>query len=151
MAKDVHRRATRQLAAVYQALQGDPSHPSADQIYQRVRKTLPRISLGTVYRNLQRLVEDGKIRVFFLGERMARYDPKTVEHDHFICQQCGGVEDVLLESARQVNLTPLVKRGFTVTAHSLTIHGLCQKCGWEQRNKPQAKRAKREDSRFSDK
>ena len=125
----VHKRASRQLAAVYTALRGDHSHPSADEIYQRVRRTLPRISLGTVYRNLQRLVDEGKIRVFLLGERIARYDPMIAEHDHFICQKCGRIEDVLLERDRRVNLAPLVDQGFTVTAHSLAIHGLCQKCG----------------------
>ncbi|MBI3795908.1 MAG: transcriptional repressor [Deltaproteobacteria bacterium] len=129
MVSEVNKRATRQLAAVYQALQGDHSHPSADEVYQRVRRTLPRISLGTVYRNLQRLVTEGKIRMFLLGERIARYDPMVAEHDHFICQRCGRVEDVLLERNRQVNLAPLVNQGFTVTAHSLAIHGLCQKCG----------------------
>jgi len=129
MVSEVHKRATRQLATVYEALQGDHSHPSADEIYQRVRRTLPRISLGTVYRNLQRLVAEGKIRMFLLGERVARYDPMIVEHDHFICQRCGQVEDILLERNRQVNLAPLLNRGFTITAHSLAIHGLCQKCG----------------------
>src|SRR5215813_10443558 len=115
----IQKRATQQLATVYEALQGDHSHPSADEVYQRVRQTLPRISLGTVYRNLQRLVAEGKIRMFLLGERVARYDPMMAEHDHFICQQCGSIEDVLLERNRQVNLAPLVNKGFTVTTHSL--------------------------------
>ena len=67
MRRASHKRATRQLEAVFQALQGDPTHPFADEIYRRVRKKLPRISLATVYRNLQRLVEDGKIRTSFWG------------------------------------------------------------------------------------
>lgn len=129
MVSDMHKRATRQLAAVYEALQGDLSHPSADEIYQRVRKTLPRTSLGTVYRNLQRLVAEGKIRMFLLGERVTRYDPMVAEHDHFICQRCGRVEDVWLERDRRVNLVPLREKGFTVTVHSLAIHGLCRSCG----------------------
>ena len=128
MAHDKQKRATRQLAAVYAAIEGDHSHPSADEIYGRVRKTLPRISLGTVYRNLQRLAAEGKVRVFLLGERVARYDPMVEEHDHFICQHCGRVEDVTLPQARQVNLAALVHEGFTVTAHSLAIQGLCQQC-----------------------
>ncbi len=135
----IHKRATPQLAAVYEALQGDHSHPSADEIYQRVRRTLPRISLGTVYRNLQRLVEEGRIRMFLLGERVARYDPIVTEHDHFICQQCGRVEDVLLERDRRVNLTHLVDEGFTVTAHSLVVRGLCQSCGRGQQKKSRAR------------
>jgi len=143
MVSEIHKRATRQLTAVYEALEEDHSHPSADEIYQRVRRTLPRISLGTVYRNLQRLVEEGKIRMFLLGERVARYDPMTAEHDHFICQQCGRVEDVLLERNRQVNLAPLVKKGFTVTAHSLAIHGLCQKCGRQQPKQSRARQVRR--------
>ena len=143
MVGEIHKRATRQLATVYEVLQGDHSHPSADEIYQRVRRTLPRISLGTVYRNLQRLVAEGKIRMFLLGERMARYDPMMAEHDHFICQQCGRIEDILLERNRRVNLAPLVSRGFTVTAHSLAVHGLCQKCGRAQPKKSQARRVPR--------
>ena len=132
MVSKVHKRATRQLTAVYDVLRGDHSHPGADEIYERVRRALPRISLGTVYRNLQRLVEEGKIRMFLLGERVARYDPMVAEHDHFICQRCGRVEDVLLPRDRRVDLAPLVDRGFTITAHSLAIHGLCQKCGRER-------------------
>jgi len=143
MVSKVHKRATRQLAAVYEALRGDHSHPGADEIYQRVRRALPRISLGTVYRNLQRLVEEGKIRMFLLGGRVARYDPMVVEHDHFICQRCGRVEDVLLPRDRRVDLAPLVDRGFTITAHSLAIHGLCQKCGREQPKKSRAKQVPR--------
>lgn len=135
MVNDVRKRATRQLGAVYEALQGDHSHPSADEIYQRVRRKLPHISLGTVYRNLQRLVEEGKIRMFLLGERVARYDPMVEEHDHFICQQCGRVEDVLLKRERQVNLTPLLPEGFTITMQSLAIHGLCQHCGQKRRRR----------------
>src|SRR5215813_1795058 len=140
---EVRKRLTRQLTAVYEALQSDHSHPNADEIYQRVRRTLPRISLGTVYRNLQRLVEEGKIRMFLLDERVTRYDPMIVEHDHFICQRCGRVEDVLLERNRQVNLAPLVNKGFTITAHSLAIHGLCQKCGRGQLKKSRVRQVQR--------
>jgi len=143
MVSEVNKRATRQLAAVYEALQGDHSHPSADEVYQRVRRTLPRISLGTVYRNLQRLVAEGKIRMFLLGERIARYDPMVAEHDHFICQRCGRVEEVLLERNQQVNLVPLVNQGFTVIAHSLAIHGLCQKCGRVRPQRAGARRAQK--------
>jgi Fe2+ or Zn2+ uptake regulation protein len=129
MAHKVQKRMTRQLSAVYEVLQGDSTHPSVDEIYQRVRKTLPQISLGTVYRNLQRLVEEGKIHPLLVGERVARYDSMLTEHDHFICLQCGEVVDMLLNRDRQVNLTPLLEQGFTVATHSLSVHGLCQQCG----------------------
>lgn len=128
MRRATHKRATRQLEAVFQALQGDPSHPFADEIHRRVRKKLPRISLATVYRNLQRLVEDGKIRTVLLGERVARYDPEVSDHDHFICEGCGRVIDLFLERDRQVDLAPLVGDGYIVTSHTLTVYGVCQVC-----------------------
>jgi Fur family transcriptional regulator, peroxide stress response regulator len=128
MPRATHKRATRQLEAVFKALQGDPTHPFADEIYRRVRKKLPRISLATVYRNLQRLVDDGKIRAVLLGERVARYDPETSEHDHFICERCGRVIDLFLERARQIDLTPLANDGYIVTTHNLTVYGTCQVC-----------------------
>jgi Fur family ferric uptake transcriptional regulator len=134
MMDTVRKRMTRQRAAVHEALQGDASHPSADEIYLRVRKVLPRISLGTVYRNLQQLVEEGRIRVLLLDERVARYDPMLADHDHFICQRCNRVIDVMLEYDRDVNTTPLVEQGFTITAHRLSVHGLCQTCARQPRS-----------------
>jgi Fe2+ or Zn2+ uptake regulation protein len=128
MRRATHKRATRQLEAVFQAVRGDHTHPFADEIYRRVRKKLPRISLATVYRNLQRLVDDGKIRTVLLGERVARYDPETGDHDHFICECCGRVIDIFLERDRQVDLTPLVSDGYMVTTHTLTVYGTCQVC-----------------------
>ena len=128
MRRATQKRATRQLEAVFQALHGDPTHPFADEIYRRVRKKLPRISLATVYRNLQRLVEDGKIRTVLLGERVARYDPETSDHDHFICERCGRVIDLFLERDRQVDLRPLTNDGYIVTTHNLTVYGICQIC-----------------------
>jgi len=129
MASTPRKRTTRQLTAVYDALQDDHSHPSAEEIHRRVQKVSPRVSLGTVYRNLQRLTEEGKIRTVRLGERNARYDPTLEEHDHFICQRCGRVDDVWLKRDRHVNVTPLVARGFIIIDQSLAVHGLCPQCG----------------------
>jgi Fe2+ or Zn2+ uptake regulation protein len=128
MRQTIRKRATRQLEAVYEALQYDPTHPFADDIYRRVRKRLPRISLATVYRNLQRLVEDGKIRTILLGERSARFDPEISDHDHFVCETCGRIIDLFLERDRQVDLTPLAQAGFIVTSSNLTVYGRCQVC-----------------------
>jgi Fe2+ or Zn2+ uptake regulation protein len=139
MAHQVRKRMTRQLSAVYAALQAASSHPSADEIHQQVKKILPQISLGTVYRNLQRLVEEGKVNLLFLGERTARYDSMLMEHDHFVCLQCGAVLDVLLDRDRRVNLTPLLEQGFTVATQSLSVHGLCRACARKSSKNAHAK------------
>ena len=91
MRRAARKRTTRQLEQVFEALQGDHTHPFAHEIYQRVHKKLPRISLATVYRNLHSLVEEGKIRTLLLDERGARFDPETNQHDHFVCERCGRV------------------------------------------------------------
>ena len=139
MASEIQKRSTRQLTAIYEALRGAPSHPSADEIFLRARQMLPRISLGTVYRNLQRLIDEGKLRVVLSGGRSARYDPVAAEHDHFICRQCGQIFDVSLENDRQVNVTSLIEQGFTVEAHSLSIHGFCRECAQKHEGRSRAK------------
>jgi Fur family ferric uptake transcriptional regulator len=77
MRRAARKRTTRQLEQVFKALQGDHTHPFAHEIYQRVHKKLPRISLATVYRNLHSLVDEGKIRTLLLDAQGARFDPET--------------------------------------------------------------------------
>ena len=122
------QRTTRQLEQVFKALQGDHTHPFAHEVYRRVRRRLPRISLATVYRNLHSLVEEGKIRTILLDEQAARYDPETSEHDHFVCEKCGRVVDLFLRRARRIDLTSLAKHGYVVTSHNLTVYGMCRIC-----------------------
>jgi Fur family transcriptional regulator, peroxide stress response regulator len=128
MRRAARKRTTRQLEQVFHALQGDHSHPFAHEIYQRVHKKLPRISLATVYRNLHNLVDEGKIRTLLLDGQGARFDPETSPHDHFVCERCGRVVDLFLRQARPVDLSSLAKQGYVVTTHTLTVHGVCQVC-----------------------
>jgi len=145
MRRAVRKRTTRQLEQVFKALQGDHTHPFAREIYWRVHKTLPRVSLATVYRNLHSLVEEGKIRTLFLDEQGARFDPETSQHDHFVCERCGRVVDLFLRPAREVDLSSLAKQDYVVTAHNLTVHGICQVCADRRRasrsRRPAARKA----------
>src|SRR5215470_6077699 len=133
MRRAVRKRTTRQLEQVFKALQGDHTHPFAREIYWRVHKTLPRVSLATVYRNLHSLVEEGKIRTLFLDEQGARFDPETSQHDHFVCERCGRVVDLFLRRAREVDLSSLAKQGYVVRTHDVTVHGSCQVCAARRR------------------
>ena len=94
-------RKTRQLEIVWHEVAGDNSHPTADQIYRRVRRHIPNISLGTVYRNLQKLVAEGKLQVLILG-RTQHFDPLVDSHQHFICQICGRVYDILVGKDEEI-------------------------------------------------
>ncbi len=120
-------RKTKQLEVVWHEVADDTSHPTADQIYERVRKQIPNISLGTVYRNLQKLVAEGQLQVLTLG-RTQHFDPLVDRHQHFICESCGRVYDVFVGEDEEILPSSLRQRGFTVTSHQLAFYGECKSC-----------------------
>ena len=117
-------RVTRQKEAIRRAALASGDHPTADMIYAAVRRELPRISLGTVYRNLHRLVAEGRISlapVLDDSGRSAHFDPETSPHDHFVCQGCKRIYDVARGRMRPVDLGTLEMQGFRVTSHTLAV------------------------------
>jgi len=120
-------RNTKQLQIIWDAVKKDKSHPTADQVYERVRKKLPSISLGTVYRNLQKLVSAKKLQVLMRG-RSQHFDPLVEGHQHFICELCDRVYDVLIDSDREIKPVKLPHEGFKVTSHQLAFYGTCKHC-----------------------
>jgi Fe2+ or Zn2+ uptake regulation protein len=123
-------RRTRQLAAVAAVVNAAADHPSAAEVHRRVRRQLPRLSLGTVYRNLQKLAAQQEIRVVQLADRAARYDGMLENHDHFMCEGCGALTD-LPRKYRVARTTwpDLGRAGYAVRSHALTFYGVCPKCG----------------------
>ena len=120
-------RNTRQLEVIWGAIQNDKSHPTADQVYEKVRRKLPNVSLGTVYRNLQKLVADEKLQILMLG-RAQHFDPLVERHQYFICERCEQVYDVLVDSEREIKSAKLAPEGFKVTSHRLAFYGFCKHC-----------------------
>ena len=120
-------RNTKQLRVIWEAVKKDKSHPTADQIYDQVRKKLPTISLGTVYRNLQKLVSDKKLQVLMRG-RSQHFDPLVAPHQHFICELCDRVYDVLIDNQKDIKPVKLPHEGFRVTSHQLAFYGTCKHC-----------------------
>ncbi len=121
------RRVTNQRRRILEVVRRAESHPTAEWVYQKVRRRLPRVSLGTVYRNLKLLAEEGLIRE--LDNRgFGRYDGNTARHDHFTCQRCGRIFDL------EARLDPFLRRrirartGFVVTHHRIEFYGLCSSC-----------------------
>jgi len=121
-------RHTRQLAAVLEVVGDADDHPTAEDVYTRVRCRLPRVSLGTVYRNLQKLVAQQRLRVVQLPHRAARYDSMLQPHDHFLCERCGTLTDWVREDRPQLDSSALDQAGYLVHAHSLTLYGVCPDC-----------------------
>jgi len=96
-------RLTRQRAIIMEVLKGTTLHPTADWIYDRVRKRCPNVSLGTIYRNLNLLKEKGLIRELTFGKNTARYDYNFKPHHHIICLKCGKLEDIECEVHPNLN------------------------------------------------
>lgn len=133
------QRTTRQLAAVHDALAASCDHPTADQIFRRVRRLLPRVSLGTVYRNLDKLREQGRLRVVRLEGGEAHYDAVTDAHDHFVCERCGIVVDLPGEP-RARDVGALRAAGYEVHWHTTALYGICRECGSTRRRSAPARR-----------
>jgi len=121
-------RKSKQKEAILRVLRGTSSHPTADWIYNEVRKEIPNISLGTVYRNLRLLCQGGEILQLDLCGSLSRFDCRTDNHYHFRCEGCGRVFDV--DEAVDDNLNERVagRTGLQVLCHRLEFRGLCQEC-----------------------
>ncbi len=87
-------RETLQRRVVYETIMSTRSHPTADWIFEQARGKMPKISLGTVYRNLSILKRDGFIHEVFGIDRRTRYEEKQEPHTHFICLSCSEIRDV---------------------------------------------------------
>jgi len=121
-------RRTPQLDAVYDVVRAADDHPTADTVYARVRRVMPTVSLGTIYRNLQKLAAARCVRVLHVGDRITRYDAVVVEHDHFCCERCGAVHDVEAPRTRTRRRPAHVHAGYAVRTQVVTFYGLCPHC-----------------------
>ena len=103
-------------------------HPTADVVYDELRKDFPNLSLGTVYRNLSLLESLGDITKIAISDGADRYDANTCAHDHFICRKCGVVQDIAVESINHIK--DAVNEDFDgiIDGYHIQFHGLCAKC-----------------------
>lgn len=121
-------RKTKQKEAILGILRGTTSHPTADWVYNEVRKEIPNISLGTVYRNLRLLCQNGEILELDLCGTLSRFDARQDDHYHFRCQKCGRVFDVDEPVDKKINGRIARKTGFRVIYHKLEFRGVCREC-----------------------
>jgi Fur family peroxide stress response transcriptional regulator len=128
------RRETRQREAILNIMRDADSHPTADQIYDEVRKTIPNISKGTVYRNLKILKDTGKISELNLDGTVSRYEYKKDSHYHFRCEKCGRIFDLDEPVNQALDEKIAQQTGFTVSYHQLEFRGLCKAC--QNKSKP---------------
>jgi Fur family ferric uptake transcriptional regulator len=121
-------RMTRQRRVILEELKRSTAHPSAEEVYEMVRKRLPRISLGTVYRNLEKLSELGEITKLTLGGAISRFDPDPEEHYHIRCSLCDRVVDAPMAHLEHIEEHLSRKTEFKIIGHRLEFYGLCPEC-----------------------
>ena len=121
-------RMTRQRKIILEELRKVDTHPSADEVYEMVRKRLPRISLGTVYRNLEILSKSGAIQKLEPGCSLKRFDGNPHEHYHIRCIQCDRVVDAHVDIDLNFTNEDRGDSDFRIIGHKLEFIGLCPKC-----------------------
>ena len=119
---------SRQREAIRKELCGRKDHPTADDLYAKVRAEYPNISLGTVYRNLNQLAKNGEILCIAQEGCPVRFDGNPAPHYHLACSSCGRVIDVEMPVMQQLNSQAAAATGGQIHAHSVLFEGLCADC-----------------------
>ena len=123
------RRFSHQREQIYEAVCATDTHPTAEMVYERLKPEMPRLSLGTVYRNLRQMAAEG--RLMELEGPVARFDADLPPHAHFRCQRCGAVSDVDIPYDAALDALA-AGDGRIVRGHSLCFYGICPACTAEQ-------------------
>ena len=124
-------RLTRQRQVILEELQSVTTHPTAEEVYAMAKRRLPRISLGTVYRNLDVLADLGLVRVLEMASQQKRFDADMRPHHHIRCQACGRVDDIWHQLALSVDPLAL-DTPYQVTGYELELTGICPHCQQHQ-------------------
>jgi Fe2+ or Zn2+ uptake regulation protein len=134
MLEDLKRaglKLTAQREAIVRHFAGDDSHPTAQELYDRLRPEFPQMSFATVYNTLDALAAAGLSGTLRLGQA-ARFDPNTEPHHHLVCESCGAIADVaaasLAPSPAAVKQLGRAAPGFRVRAVDRIYRGLCATC-----------------------
>ena len=103
-------------------------HPTAAQIFARVKAENPRVAFGTVYKALDLLSRTGQVLQLEFGDGASRYDRRTDRHDHAICTQCGKLIDVDVPLPADLDRKATRASGYIISQHTTHFFGLCPDC-----------------------
>lgn len=128
-------RQSRQRNMIMDLLRSTDTHPTADWIYNQLKRKFPPLSLGTVYRNLSILAEQGLVQKIASGSTFDRFEGNTAPHYHLICEKCGKVEDFKMDSYREINEKANQLTRFKVKRHRIDFFGICPVCSKKEKNR----------------
>ena len=125
-------RLTTQRQIILEELSKVKTHPTAGEVYDMVRKRLPRIGLGTVYRNLELMAENGMIVKLEVGGTQKRFDATTDAHYHIRCSCCGRVDDIDVPVIDSLVDAAAENSSYQIIGHHIEFTGICSKCREEE-------------------
>ncbi|WP_028317675.1 Fur family transcriptional regulator [Desulfobulbus elongatus] len=121
-------RLTTQRQIILEELSKVKTHPTASELYDMVRKRLPRIGLGTVYRNLELMAEHGMILKIEVGGTQKRFDATTDSHYHIRCSICGKVDDIDVPVIHELVAQAAASSSYLILGHHVEFTGICRNC-----------------------
>lgn len=134
----MNKRNTIQKETVARIVKEACDHPTAEMIFEKAKVELPNISLGTVYRILKDMAHEGELREVVCKDAPSRFDKTMMEHAHFTCVQCGGVDDVFINTDK-VGKDIVDFGGKVVFETQIMFRGLCEECAKKVKNADTAK------------
>lgn len=134
MEKFIHKykgkdfKLTPQRLAILKFLEGNTSHPTADDIYREIRKAHPTVSFATVYNTLEALKQRGELLEITIDPERKHFDPNPAPHHHIICMDCGRIDDIFTDYSGALKLPEHITREYKVTGNHIDFHGVCSSC-----------------------
>ena len=128
--KTLHKnyRMSKQRERILELLRSTDSHPTADWLYERLKSEFPRLSLGTVYRNLSVLIDQGFVKKIDFGSTFDRFEAKVAPHYHLVCERCGRVKDFEMSVYGDLNEQANALTEFNIKHHRIEFFGICSEC-----------------------
>ncbi len=119
---------SKQRDALLSLLRGVKNHPTAEWLYDELKKEFPNLGIATVYRNLNQLTERGEIIKLECKSGSERYDGNIERHYHFICRGCSEIIDITLPEQYSLNEIAQRENNLQIDEHALFFYGVCEKC-----------------------
>jgi Fur family transcriptional regulator, peroxide stress response regulator len=131
--KNILFRQSRQRTRILELLRSTSIHPTADWLYEQLKKEFPKLSLGTIYRNLSVLTAQGLVKKIHFGSTFDRFEAEKAPHYHLICETCGTILDFNMAVYDEMNKKAKKLTKFDIRYHRIDFYGTCTKCQTKHR------------------
>jgi len=119
---------TPQRIAIIKILEGNTSHPTAEDIYRELKKKHPTVSFATVYNTIQALTDRGDLVEVTIDPERKHFDPNSTPHHHIMCAECGKISDIFVDYSQALNLPGEVLSEYEVLGNHVDFYGICGDC-----------------------